>query len=132
MKARILTAYLNKVAHPEDEVTVVVDNSEKEFEIIGVTQSVGKKMIVLKLLKKKDITVGDSVDTGKVVKEELPKEDPNTTDSQNHTESGETNGPGNFVVSNPGTPSNETLTVNSPDTAELTVNTTEVTNKTKE
>lgn len=100
MKARILTAYLNKTSNPEDEVTIALDNSEKEFEIIGVTNSVGKKILILKPLKKKDITVGDSADSDSkkpmdksTDKTDEPKEVQTT--GSTITESGETDGLGN-------------------------------------
>lgn len=51
MKARILNTYLGKNPMSEEEITIAIENSEQEFEIVGVTQSQDKKIIVVKLLE---------------------------------------------------------------------------------
>jgi hypothetical protein len=44
-----IISQLNKQGTPQDEVTIVVENSEKEFEIIGISNYAGKATVVVKL-----------------------------------------------------------------------------------
>jgi len=48
MKARNLVAALQKTTNSDLDVTIVVDNSEYEFEIVGVSDSVNKKILALR------------------------------------------------------------------------------------
>lgn len=52
MTVRDIISALQKGLKNDEEVTLILDNSEKEFEILGVSKSLGKRSIVVKIDEK--------------------------------------------------------------------------------
>lgn len=52
MTVRDIISALQKGLKNDEEVTLILDNSEKEFEILGVSKSLGKRSIVVKIVEK--------------------------------------------------------------------------------
>lgn len=60
MKIGDILEKLNKLK-PTDDVTLVINNGEKEFEILEISPSVNKSILVCKELKKEDkLKLGES------------------------------------------------------------------------
>lgn len=63
MKVRNFIGALQKGSDQDTDVTIVFDNSEKEFEVLNVSSSVGKKIITIKPVEKPDDAImGESAD----------------------------------------------------------------------
>lgn len=66
MKARNLVSLLQKGIKVDTEITIMVENSEKEFEIIDVSKTLDKKTLICKLIEKEGaLQEGDSIETQK-------------------------------------------------------------------
>lgn len=66
MKARNLISVLNKFSTPETDVTIVLDNSEKNFEVLSAQNSAGKIILVLtEVVSISDVQAGEHLETEK-------------------------------------------------------------------
>lgn len=78
MKARNILAYLQKGMKEDTDVTLALENSEKEFEIVNINSLPGRKIIVVKLKEDNSLLIGDSIEnqeerTLKEIKEEVER-----------------------------------------------------------